>query len=138
MPTTNQLVRKGRKKKVRKSKSPALEGAPFKRGVCTWVGIRNPKKPNSAERKCCRVKLTNGREVLAFIPGIDHNLQEHSVVQLRGGRVPDLPGVRYHVVRGRYDASGVKQVEDKGKGTPGPRNQSRSKYGVKRVKVGKK
>jgi len=136
MPTVNQLVRKGRKKKQYKSKAPALEGNPFKRGVCIWVGIRNPKKPNSADRKCCKVRLTNGRVVLAYIPGIDHNLAEHSVVLIRGGRVPDLPGVRYHVVRGKYDCVGVQQRADSSKGTPGPRNQSRSKYGVKKPKTG--
>lgn len=135
MPTTNQLVRHGRKKKRYKSKAPALEGAPFKRGVVTWAGVRNPKKPNSADRKCCKVRLTNGKEVLAYIPGIDHNLQEHSVVLIRGGRVPDLPGVRYHVVRGALDCVGVQQKADQGKGTPGPRNQSRSKYGVKKPKT---
>lgn len=135
MPTINQLVRKGRKPKRRRTKAPALEGNPFVRGVVTWTGIRNPKKPNSAERKCVKVKLVNGWEVLAFVPGIGHNLQLHSNVLLRGGRVPDLPGVRYHVVRGALDCRGVVQTADKASGTPGPRNQSRSKYGVKKPKV---
>lgn len=133
MPTVNQLIKNGRKSKRRRCKTPALEGNPFKRGVCTWVGIRKPKKPNSADRKCCKVRLVNGKEVLAYIPGIDHNLVEHSEVLIRGGRVPDLPGVRYHVVRGKYGCSGVVQRDDPSKGTA-PRNQGRSKYGVKKPK----
>jgi len=123
MPTINQLVRKGRKKAKKKSKAPSLQGAPQKRGVCLVVRTANPKKPNSALRKICRVRLTNGQEVTAYIPGVGHNLQEHSVVLIRGGRVKDLPGVRYHVVRGRLDTAGTAD-----------RNQSRSKYGAKRVK----
>ena len=140
MPTINQLVREGRVSKVRKSKSPALNkgynsfkksqtdvSSPQKRGVCTRVGTMTPKKPNSALRKYARVRLTNGMEVTAYIPGIGHNLQEHSVVLIRGGRVKDLPGVRYHIVRGALDTAGV----DK-------RMQSRSKYGAKRPKAAKK
>ena len=123
MPTINQLVRKGRKKAKKKSKAPSLQGAPQKRGVCLVVRTANLKKPNSALRKICRVRLTNGQEVTAYIPGVGHNLQEHSVVLIRGGRVKDLPGVRYHVVRGRLDTAGTAD-----------RNQSRSKYGAKRVK----
>ncbi|CAG9614170.1 30S ribosomal protein S12 [Bacillus sp. NPDC077411] len=140
MPTINQLVRNGRTDKVWKSKSPALNkgfnslkkkatdiSAPQKRGVCTRVGTMTPKKPNSALRKYARVRLTNGIEVTAYIPGIGHNLQEHSVVLIRGGRVKDLPGVRYHIVRGALDTAGV----DK-------RMQGRSKYGTKRPKPAKK
>ena len=121
MPTINQLVRKGRKSPKRKSKSPALKGCPQRRGVCTRVWTVTPKKPNSALRKVARVKLTSGFEVTAYIPGIGHNLAEHSVVLLRGGRVPDLPGVRYHIVRGTLDTSGTAD-----------RARSRSKYGTKR------
>lgn len=123
MPTINQLVRKGRKKIYKKSASPALEGSPQKRGVCTRVSTLTPKKPNSALRKIARVRLTNGTEVTAYIPGIGHNLQEHSVVLVRGGRVKDLPGVRYHIVRGSLDTAGVQN-----------RNQGRSKYGSKKPK----
>ncbi len=121
MPTINQLVRKGRKASQKKNKSPALQRSPQKRGVCTRVYTTTPKKPNSALRKVARVRLTNGYEVTAYIPGEGHNLQEHSIVLIRGGRVKDLPGVRYHIVRGTLDASGV----------PG-RQQSRSKYGTKK------
>ena len=123
MPTINQLVRKGRKSLVRKSDSPALKECPQKRGVCTRVYTATPKKPNSALRKVARVRLTSGIEVTAYIPGIGHNLQEHSVVLIRGGRVKDLPGVRYHIVRGALDTAGVQN-----------RMQSRSKYGAKRAK----
>ncbi|NLY32433.1 MAG: 30S ribosomal protein S12 [Firmicutes bacterium] len=123
MPTINQLVRKGRKKVVKKSAAPALEGSPQKRGVCTRVSTLTPRKPNSALRKVARVRLTNGTEVTAYIPGIGHNLQEHSVVLVRGGRVKDLPGVRYHIVRGSLDTAGVQN-----------RNQGRSKYGSKKPK----
>lgn len=123
MPTINQLVRKGRKRIKKKTNTPALKGAPQKRGVCTRVYTSTPKKPNSALRKVARVRLTTGIEVTAYIPGIGHNLQEHSVVLVRGGRVKDLPGVRYHVVRGTLDTLGV---ED--------RRQGRSKYGAKRPK----
>ncbi|NLO80755.1 MAG: 30S ribosomal protein S12 [Xanthomonadaceae bacterium] len=123
MATVNQLVRKGRRRKVEKSKVPALEGSPQRRGVCTRVYTTTPKKPNSALRKVCRVRLTNGYEVSAYIGGEGHNLQEHSVVLIRGGRVKDLPGVRYHTIRGALDAAGV----DK-------RRQGRSKYGAKRPK----
>ena len=123
MPTINQLVRKGRKKLVDKTASPALQGSPQKRGVCTRVYTQTPKKPNSALRKVARVRLTNQIEVTTYIPGIGHNLQEHSIVLIRGGRVKDLPGVRYHVIRGTLDASGVAN-----------RNQARSKYGAKRPK----
>lgn len=136
MPTVNQLVRKGRSKKVKKSKSPALQtifnslkskstplSCPFKRGVCTKVTTMTPKKPNSALRKYARVRLTNGMEVNAYIGGEGHNLQEHSIVLIRGGRVKDLPGVRYHIVRGSLDTQGVQD-----------RNQSRSKYGSKKPK----
>ena len=123
MPTINQLVRKGRKTAVAKSKTPALKGNPQKRGVCTRVYTTTPKKPNSALRKVCRVRLVNGMEVTAYIPGEGHNLQEHSVVIIRGGRVKDLPGVRYHIVRGTLDTSGVAD-----------RRKSRSKYGAKRPK----
>ena len=139
MPTINQLVRKKRKRKVKKSRSPALQrsfntlkhkpvkypkGSPFKRGVCVKVSVTTPKKPNSALRKIARVKLTNKMEVTAYIPGIGHNLQEHSIVVIRGGRVKDLPGVRYHVVRGVLDAAGVSD-----------RKRGRSKYGAKRPKA---
>lgn len=124
MPTLNQLVRKGRKKQVKKSSAPALDQSPQKRGVCTRVSTTTPKKPNSALRKIARVRLTNGIEVTAYIPGIGHNLQEHSVVLVRGGRVKDLPGVRYHLVRGALDAAGVEN-----------RAQSRSKYGTKKPKA---
>ena len=123
MPTINQLVHKGRKKKKKKSKSPLLEECPQKRGVCLNVKTTTPKKPNSALRKVARVKLSNGTEGTCYIPGIGHNLQEHSVVLVRGGRVKDLPGVRYHIVRGTLDTAGVAK-----------RNQSRSKYGAKRPK----
>jgi small subunit ribosomal protein S12 len=125
MPTINQLVRKGRKPVVRKSKSPAMKGNPQKRGVCTRVYTTTPKKPNSALRKVARVRLTNQFEVTAYIPGEGHNLQEHSIVLIRGGRVKDLPGVRYHIVRGTLDASGVND-----------RRQRRSLYGAKRPKAG--
>ena len=123
MPTINQLVRKGRKEIRKKNKAPALQANPQKRGVCTRVYTTTPKKPNSALRKVARVRLSNGSEVNAYIPGEGHNLQEHSIVQIRGGRVKDLPGVRYTIVRGRYDTAGVEG-----------RNQSRSKYGVKKPK----
>lgn len=138
MPTINQLINKGRKKKTSKSKSPAINlsynalkkkskvsPAPFKKGVCVRVATMTPKKPNSALRKFARVKMSNGMEVTAYIPGEGHNLQEHSVVLVRGGRVKDLPGVRYHVIRGTQDTSGVEK-----------RNQSRSKYGTKKPKKG--
>ena len=125
MPTINQLVRKGRAKQVDKQKTPALKGNPQKRGVCTRVYTTTPKKPNSALRKVARVRLVNGMEVTAYIPGEGHNLQEHSIVLVRGGRVKDLPGVRYHIVRGTLDTSGVKD-----------RTQRRSKYGAKRPKAG--
>ena len=124
MPTINQLVRKPRQKVVPKSKVPALESCPQKRGVCTRVYTTTPKKPNSALRKVAKVRLTNGYEVISYIGGEGHNLQEHSVVLLRGGRVKDLPGVRYHMVRGSLDTAGVKD-----------RKQSRSKYGAKRPKA---
>lgn len=123
MPTINQLVRKGREVIEKKSTAPALKNCPQKRGVCTRVYTTTPKKPNSALRKVARVRLTNGMEVTAYIPGIGHNLQEHSVVLIRGGRVKDLPGVRYHIVRGALDTAGVAK-----------RNQSRSKYGTKKTK----
>lgn len=123
MPTINQLVRKGRRAIKRKTSSPALRECPQKRGVCVRVYTTTPKKPNSALRKVARVRLTNGMEVTAYIPGIGHNLQEHSVVLTRGGRVKDLPGVRYHIIRGTLDALGV---ED--------RRKSRSKYGTKKPK----
>lgn len=123
MPTINQLVRKGRKRIKKKTNTPSLKGAPQKRGVCTRVYTSTPKKPNSALRKVARVRLTTGVEVTAYIPGIGHNLQEHSVVLVRGGRVKDLPGVRYHIVRGTLDTLGV---ED--------RKQGRSKYGTKKPK----
>ncbi len=140
MPTFNQLVRHGRDQVAYKSKSPALQvgvntlkkqttnvPSPQKRGVCTKVTTKTPKKPNSALRKIARVRLTNGQEVTAYIPGIGHNIQEHSVVMIRGGRVKDLPGVRYHIIRGTLDTQGVAN-----------RNQSRSKYGAKRAKAAKK
>ena len=123
LPTFNQLVRYGRKKVRYKTKSPALQGSPQRRGVCTRVYTQTPKKPNSALRKVARVRLTNGIEVTTYIPGIGHNLQEHSIVLIRGGRVKDLPGVRYHVVRGTLDSVGVQD-----------RKNSRSKYGAKRPK----
>lgn len=126
MPTLNQLIRQGRKKAVKKSTAPALKGSPQKRGVCTRVYTTTPKKPNSALRKVARVRLTNGIEVTAYIPGIGHNLQEHSVVLVRGGRVKDLPGVRYHIIRGCLDTAGVQN-----------RNRGRSKYGAKRPKTAK-
>jgi len=127
MPTIQQLVRKGRVRIVEKSKSPALNSCPQKRGVCVRVYTTTPKKPNSAMRKVARVRLTNGKEVNAYIPGEGHNLQEHSIVLVRGGRVKDLPGVRYHLVRGTLDAAGVSG-----------RLQSRSKYGAKKPKAAKK
>lgn len=123
MPTINQLVRMGRKKRVEKSASPALKKCPQRRGVCTRVYTTTPKKPNSALRKVARVRLTSGMEVTSYIPGEGHNLQEHSVVLIRGGRVKDLPGVRYHIIRGKLDATGVDD-----------RRQGRSKYGAKRPK----
>jgi small subunit ribosomal protein S12 len=123
MPTINQLVRSSRKRQKAKKTTPALEGCPFKRGVCTRVYTTTPKKPNSALRKVARVRLTNGFEVSAYIPGEGHNLQEHSIVMIRGGRVKDLPGIRYHIVRGILDTQGVNN-----------RKQSRSKYGAKRPK----
>jgi len=123
VPTINQLVRKGRKKIVERTASPALQGCPQKRGVCTRVYTVTPKKPNSALRKVARVRLTNGIEVTSYIPGMGHNLQEHSVVLIRGGRVKDLPGIRYHIIRGTLDAAGVEG-----------RRQSRSKYGTKKPK----
>lgn len=123
MPTVSQLVRRARKKVEKKSKAPALQENPQKRGVCTRVWTVTPKKPNSALRKVARVRLTNGVEVTAYIPGIGHNLQEHSVVLIRGGRVKDLPGVRYHIIRGTLDAAGVQN-----------RQQGRSKYGAKKSK----
>ena len=125
MPTINQLIRKGRKKVSVKSKSPALKNCPQRRGVCTQVMTRTPKKPNSALRKVAKVRLTNGQEIIAYIPGEGHNLQEHSIVLVRGGRVKDLPGVRYHIVRGTLDSLGVDG-----------RRRSRSKYGAKRPKAG--
>ncbi len=127
MPTIQQLVRNGRVSMVEKSKSPALAACPQRRGVCTRVYTTTPKKPNSAMRKVARVRLTNGKEVNAYIPGEGHNLQEHSIVLVRGGRVKDLPGVRYHLVRGALDSAGVDG-----------RRQRRSKYGAKRPKAGKK
>jgi len=123
LPRINQLVRRGRKKVVLKTSTPALKGSPQKRGVCTRVYTSTPKKPNSALRKVARVRLTNQMEVTAYIPGEGHNLQEHSIVLIRGGRVKDLPGVRYHIIRGAMDASGVSD-----------RTQSRSKYGTKKPK----
>ena len=133
MPTINQLVRKGRRKVVVKTKSPALKGAPQRRGVCVQVMTRTPKKPNSALRKVAKVRLTNGQEVIAYIPGEGHNLQEHSIVLVRGGRVKDLPGVRYHIVRGTLDALGAAGPSNTNKLA---RNVSRSKYGVKKPKKG--
>ena len=127
MPTINQLVRKSRKSMQEKSKAPALKNCPQKRGVCTRVYTSTPKKPNSALRKVSRVRLTNSIEVTAYIPGIGHNLQEHSVVLIRGGRVKDLPGVRYHIIRGSLDTAGVQD-----------RGQGRSKYGAKKAKAKKK
>ncbi|GBD06723.1 30S ribosomal protein S12 [bacterium HR21] len=124
MPTIQQLIRLGREKVRRKSKSPALQGCPQKRGVCIRVYTTTPKKPNSALRKVAKVRLSNGIEVIAYIPGEGHNLQEHSIVLVRGGRVKDLPGVRYHIVRGTLDAQGVEG-----------RRQGRSKYGTKRPKA---
>ncbi len=126
-PTINQLIRKGREKTKVRSKSPALKSCPQKRGVCLQVKTMTPKKPNSALRKVARVRLSNGMEVSAYIPGVGHNLQEHSIVLVRGGRVKDLPGVRYHVVRGSLDTAGTEG-----------RNQSRSKYGTKQKKDAKK
>jgi len=123
MPTISQLVRKGRQRVIKKTKAPALKAQPQKRGVCLVVRTVTPKKPNSAMRKIARVRLTNGIEVTAYIPGIGHNLQEHSVVLIRGGRVKDLPGVRYHIIRGTLDAAGTKD-----------RKTSRSKYGTKKPK----
>lgn len=123
MPTISQLIRKGRKKVTKKTTAPALQGSPQKRGICSRVSTITPKKPNSALRKVARVRLTNGIEVTAYIPGIGHNLQEHSVVLVRGGRVKDLPGVRYHIVRGAIDTAGVDD-----------RKQGRSKYGAKKPK----
>ena len=124
MPTINQLIRKGRKSKVSKTTAPALQNCPQKRGVCVRVYTTTPKKPNSALRKVARIRLTNGLEVTAYIPGEGHNLQEHSIVLIRGGRVKDLPGVRYHVIRGTLDTAGVDD-----------RKQGRSLYGTKRPKV---
>ena len=123
MPTINQLIKTGRVRQLKKSKSPVLEESPFKRGVCLQVKTMTPKKPNSALRKIARVRLSNGKEITAYIPGEGHNLQEHSIVMVRGGRVRDLPGVRYHIVRGVLDTQGV-----------GDRKQARSKYGAKRPK----
>lgn len=127
MPTVQQLIRKGRQPIVKKSKSPALMSCPQRRGVCTRVYTTTPKKPNSAMRKVARVRLTNGKEVNSYIPGEGHNLQEHSIVLIRGGRVKDLPGVRYHIIRGALDTAGVEK-----------RKQGRSKYGTKRGKKKKK
>lgn len=124
MPTISQLIRIGRGKRKRKSKAPALRNCPFRKGVCLVVRTQTPKKPNSALRKIARVRLTNGEEVTAYIPGEGHNLQEHSIVMVRGGRVKDLPGVRYHIVRGRLDTTGVQN-----------RKRSRSKYGCKTPKA---
>jgi small subunit ribosomal protein S12 len=129
MPTKNQLVRRARRKVVVKSKVRDIGQCPQRRGVCLQVKTQTPKKPNSALRKVARVRLTNGKEVSAYIPGIDHNLQEHSIVLVRGGRVRDLPGVRYHIIRGTLDAAGV-EGDKEGR----PRNRGRSKYGVKRRK----
>ena len=125
MPTINQLIRKGREPQKAKSKVPAMEQNPQKRGVCTRVYTTTPKKPNSALRKVARVRLTNGLEVTSYIPGVGHNLQEHSIVLIRGGRVKDLPGIRYHIIRGSLDTAGV-----------AGRKQSRSKYGAKQPKGG--
>ena len=126
MPTINQLISKGRKKLLKKTKCPALKECPQRRGVCTRVYTTTPKKPNSALRKVARVKLTTGYEVTSYIPGVGHNLQEHSIIMIRGGRVKDLPGVRYHIVRGTLDTTGVEG-----------RKQSRSKYGTKKPKEAK-
>jgi small subunit ribosomal protein S12 len=123
VPTISQLIRYGRKTRKKKTKSPALDKCPFRKGVCLQVKTQTPKKPNSALRKIARIRLTNGQEVSAYIPGEGHNLQEHSIVLVRGGRVKDLPGVRYHIVRGKLDTSGVQN-----------RNKSRSKYGTKTPK----
>ena len=123
MPTINQLIKRGRAKQLAKHAAPALQGSPQKRGVCTRVYTTTPKKPNSALRKVARVRLTNGMEVTSYIPGVGHNLQEHSVVLIRGGRVKDLPGVRYHIIRGTLDSIGVQD-----------RRQGRSKYGAKKPK----
>jgi len=123
MPTINQLIKRGREKQIVRGKSPALDSSPQKRGVCTRVYTTTPKKPNSALRKVAKVRLTNSVELIAYIPGVGHNLQEHSVVLIRGGRVKDLPGVRYHIIRGTLDSIGVQD-----------RRQSRSKYGAKRPK----
>ncbi len=125
MPTINQLIRRERAKATYKTKSPALKSCPQRRGVCTQVRTQTPKKPNSALHKIARVRLTNGQEITAYIPGVGHNLQEHSVVLVRGGRVKDLPGVRYHIIRGSLDTAGVKD-----------RMQGRSKYGAKKPKEG--
>jgi small subunit ribosomal protein S12 len=125
MPTINQLVRKGREAAPKKSKTPAMQACPQKRGVCIRVYTTTPKKPNSALRKVARVRLTNGLEVTSYIPGVGHNLQEHSIVMIRGGRVKDLPGIRYHIIRGTLDTAGVAN-----------RKQSRSKYGAKAPKAG--
>ena len=127
MPTVNQLISGGRKQVIQKTESPALKSCPQRRGVCTRVYTTTPKKPNSALRKVARVKLTSGYEVTSYIPGVGHNLQEHSIVLIRGGRVKDLPGVRYHIIRGALDATGVDG-----------RKQSRSKYGAKKAKAAKK
>ena len=127
MPTVNQLISGGRKQVIQKTKSPALKSCPQRRGVCTRVYTTTPKKPNAALRKVARVKLTSGYEVTSYIPGVGHNLQEHSIVLIRGGRVKDLPGVRYHIIRGALDATGVDG-----------RKQSRSKYGAKKAKAAKK
>ena len=132
MPTINQLVRRSRRDVSKKEKSPALKSNPFRRGVCTRVYTTTPKKPNSALRKVAKVRLTNQFEVIAYIPGEGHNLQEHSIVLVRGGRVKDLPGVRYHIVRGTLDASGAIGPSSTNKAN---RNRKRSKYGVKRPKV---
>ena len=137
MPTINQLVRKGRKKIKKRSKTPALMGCPQKRGVCTRTYVVEPKKPNSAKRKVCRVRLTNGREVPAHVPGEGHNLQEHSVVLIRGGRVKDIPGVRYKVVRSVYDCLAVQPGVEKTTGKTVTPNQARSKYGCKKPRVKK-
>ncbi|MEM9399304.1 MAG: 30S ribosomal protein S12 [Verrucomicrobiota bacterium] len=131
MPTTNQLVRKGRKRVIKKTKAPALQNCPARRGVCVQVMTRTPKKPNSALRKVAKVRLTNGYEVIAYIGGEGHNLQEHSIVLVRGGRVKDLPGVRYHIVRGALDSLGAVGPSNTNKAN---RNISRSKYGVKKAK----
>ena len=131
MPTINQLIAQGREPKPSRNKVPALAGSPQKRGVCTRVYTTTPKKPNSALRKVAKVRLTNGYEVVSYIPGEGHNLQEHSVVLIRGGRVKDLPGVRYHVVRGTLDATGAQGPSNTNKAE---RTQGRSKYGVKRPK----